>query len=69
MVFGLFNGIDNKIDLTDQGRLNARKKRRESRLLNGESPIEKVMSSIGIKERDDDDDDIQIIGKKGGGCG
>mmetsp|Transcript_21108 Transcript_21108/g.19228 ORF Transcript_21108/g.19228 Transcript_21108/m.19228 type:complete len:139 (+) Transcript_21108:26-442(+) len=66
VIFGLFN-IDNKVDLTDVGRANARRKEKQRKLKYGPTPFEKFKSAIGLEE-DDDDDDIEII-NKGGGCG
>ena len=40
LVFGLFN-IDNKVDLTDAGRMESLKRRKQEKLLNGESILDK----------------------------
>jgi hypothetical protein len=71
LVFAVFN-IENKVDLTDQGRADAARKRRAERLARGEAPkSEEGLDPYRYKWFEENDDDIDLIsGKKsGGGCG
>jgi len=73
LVFAAFNIPENKIDLTDKGIAIAKMKRRQERIDRGELPKSKEGLDpyrYRIFEEDDEEIDIESIGKsKGGGCG
>ena len=75
VVFGLFNIPENNIDITDRGKALAAQKKREERRRDP-TYVPKDTSGLDpyrykLFENDDDDVDIDMIGrkKKGGGCG
>ena len=63
--------IDNKVDLTDEGRANARRQRRLEREARGEfKQVDPTADPFRYKWFEEDDEEINILGgKKGGGCG
>ena len=69
-VFAVFN-IENKVDLTDEGRWRAKKARREAKIAAGHEVRKKENSDpFAYRLFDDDDDDIDVFPRKtGGGCG
>ena len=71
-VFAVFN-IENKVDLTDEGRWKARKARRDAKIASGQTPPRKKEGSDPFAYKlfaDDDDDDLSVFPRKtGGGCG
>ena len=66
----VFN-IENKVDLTDRGIAEAKRKRRKEREAKGIVPDKSVtLDPYRYKWFEDDDEDIETLGKpKGGGCG
>ena len=69
----VFN-IDNKVDLTDQGLAEARRKKRLDRIARGESERKVADPSLDPYRykwfEEDDSDDFEVVSrKKGGGCG
>ena len=70
-VFAVFN-IENKADLTDEGRRRAKKARREAKIAAGQEVRKKESNADPYAYRlfADDDDDIDMFPRKtGGGCG
>ncbi len=77
LIFAVFN-IENKVDITDKGLAEARKKRRMERLARGEDLSGRNKESLDpyrwrVFEDDTDDDNFDLLDstKKsgGGGCG
>jgi hypothetical protein len=74
-IFAIFN-IDNKIDITDKGLAEARRKKRNERIARGEDLNPKNKENLDpyrwkIFEDDTDDDNFSMLDSKktGGGCG
>jgi len=70
VVFAVFNIPDNKVDLTDRGLAMAKMKRRQERIARGEAPRNTEGLDpyrFKIFEEDDEEIDIDSIGKKKGG--
>ena len=69
-IFAVFN-IENKVDLTDEGRWRAKKARREAKIASGVEVKKKENADpYAYRLFGDDDDDIDVLPRKtGGGCG
>ena len=76
LIFAVFN-IENKVDITDKGLAEARKKRRMERLARGEDVSGRNKENLDpyrwrVFEDDTDDDNFDMLDSSksgGGGCG